>query len=123
MTKKLIFLFFIAMIMVFCSYNCYAQVNVDLTGVWNDDYGGTYYIRQLGNEVWWYGEERNENPGWSNVAHGYLEGDVLVLDWCDVPKGEWYGKGTLKIKVESSDGLVRLEQTGNFGSSTWSRKE
>jgi hypothetical protein len=34
--------------------NAFAQE--DLTGVWSCDDSGTYFIRQVGNTVWWFGQ-------------------------------------------------------------------
>jgi hypothetical protein len=59
----------------------------DLTGVWRCNDGGSCYLRQLGDEVWWYGEASPDSPGWSNVANGRLHGNSLRLKWADVPKG------------------------------------
>src|SRR5439155_26039479 len=53
----------------------YAQ-NID--GVWHDARGVPYYIRQVGNEIWWFGENQPLAPVFSNVAHGKIDiGRVL----------------------------------------------
>jgi hypothetical protein len=96
-------------------------VTIDLTGAWNTDGGGKYYIRQLGNNVWWYGEGAPTNPYWSNVAHGVLVGNELRLEWADVPKGSTMNSGNLVIKVESNSRLVAISKTGGFGGSVWTR--
>ena len=72
---------------------------MDLTGVWNCDDGGKYYIRQLGTRVWWYGENDPNTPDWSNVMRGAISGSAINADWTDVPKGSvmQYGKLTLQI--------------------------
>jgi len=43
-----------------------AIVFADLTGKWSCNDGGTYYMRQLGKEVFWMGERAPTNPSWSN---------------------------------------------------------
>lgn len=45
-----------------------------LTGVWQGNDGARYYLRQVGKEVWWYGENDPVFPSFSNVAHGKLDG-------------------------------------------------
>ena len=94
----------------------------DLTGAWESDSGGFYYLRQLQNEVWWYGEASATEPGWSHVAHGTLKGNVLKLKWADVPKGSIMGSGILTLKLTADGKLVAKEKTGGFGDSEWTRK-
>lgn len=38
------------------------QARQNLTGAWGTDSGGTLYIRQIGNTVWWLGLERDRQP-------------------------------------------------------------
>ena len=94
---------------------------VNLTGPWKGNDGGKYYIRQLGNNVWWFGEQSPTNPGWSNVARGVLNGNELRLEWADVPKGRIMGSGNLVLKVESPSRIVATSKTGGFGGSIWTR--
>ncbi len=93
----------------------------DLSGRWTCDDGGTYYLRQVGNAVWWYGESSSNSPRWSNVAHGSYEGRRLRLDWADVPKGQTSSSGILVLSVVSPDKLEATSKTGGFGGSVWTR--
>ncbi|MFH1196634.1 MAG: T9SS type A sorting domain-containing protein [bacterium] len=84
--------------------------------------GGLYYLRQLGDELLWYGEEDAVAPGWSNVAHGVISGNTITVLWADVPKGFIMQSGNLVIQINSDDELVLLEQTGEFfGTDLWTR--
>lgn len=84
--------------------------------------GGKYYLRQLGNEVLWYGEEDAVSPAWSNVAHGVIKGNIITVKWADVPKGEILQSGNLVIKISSNDELVLVKQTGEFfATDSWTR--
>jgi len=84
--------------------------------------GGKYYIRQLGNEILWYGEEDAVAPTWSNVAHGNIKKNIITVKWADVPKGSIMQSGNLTIKIDSNDELVLLEQTGDFfATDSWIR--
>jgi len=85
----------------------------NLNGVFSGA-GGKYYLRQLGNEILWYGEEDAVDPTWSNVAHGIIKGNTITVKWADVPKGEIMQSGNLVIKINSNDELVLLKQTGEF---------
>jgi hypothetical protein len=94
---------------------------LDLTGVWNCDDGGKYYIRQLGNDIWWYGEKDPNTPDWSNVMHGTLSGNTITADWADVPKGNVMQSGTLTLNVVSSNEIAAIQKTGGFAGSSWTR--
>jgi len=99
---------------------------VDLTDVWYCDDGGIYYVRQLGKEIWWYGEQSSGRiPLFSNVARGTLEteeaGNMLHLQWVDVPRGRTGGSGTLTIRVESNNKMVAVHKSGGFSGSVWTR--
>jgi len=84
--------------------------------------GGKYYLRQLGNELLWYGEEDAVSPSWSNVAHGIIKGNTITLKWADVPKGEIMQSGSLVIRINSNDELILLKQTGEFfATDSWTR--
>ena len=84
--------------------------------------GGKYYLRQLGNEILWYGEEDAVSPTWSNVAHGVIKGNTITVKWADVPKGEIMQSGSLVIRINSNDELVLISQTGEFfATDSWTR--
>jgi len=94
---------------------------IDLTGVWNCDDGGMYYVRQLGTTVWWYGEHDPNAPDWSNVMRGTISGNTINADWTDVPKGSIMQYGNLVLQIASNNKLVALSKTGGFGGSVWTR--
>lgn len=95
----------------------------NIEGVFTCDWNGNYYVRQIGNEILWYGEDDNVSPLWSNVAHGTINGNVLTLLWADVPKGSIMQHGKLVINILSNDNFTLTSQEGdNFGSSVWNRK-
>lgn len=95
--------------------------NMDLTGVWSCDDSGIYYIRQLENIVWWDGEEDNANPHWANVARGTISGNIVTLDYSDVPEGDAVGYGTLVLDIISNDELKVREKPESYGGSHWVR--
>ncbi|MBF0330252.1 MAG: hypothetical protein HQL10_13955 [Nitrospirae bacterium] len=91
----------------------------NLTGVWRSDDGGLYYIRQIGNKVWWFGESSPNNPSWSNAAYGEIIGNEMRLQWADVPKGYSMNSGSLVINIISNGGLTAIDKRGSFGGSDW----
>lgn len=91
----------------------------NLTGVWRSDDGGRYYIRQIGNKVWWFGESAPNSPSWSNAAYGEVSGNELRLQWADVPKGYNMNSGSMVLDIVSNGRLTAREKTGGFGGSNW----
>lgn len=45
-----------------------AQSN--LSGGWICDDGGTYFVRQVGDQLWWYGQSSDGGESWANVISG-----------------------------------------------------
>jgi hypothetical protein len=94
-----------------------------LTGVWEANDDGIYYLRETGDgRLWWFGTDVGRTTGntFSNVAVGQIDGDVIQLEWADVPYGTMLKRGNLTVQV-SADGhtLTKIEATGGFGGSIW----
>ena len=103
-----------------------AADDVNLTGKWTCDDGGTYYLRQTGKEVWWLGQSGNGGQDWTNVLHGSIRGRMATGDWADVPAGASMGSGTLTLQLVIRDGQVveirKKQQLGDgFGGEVWTR--
>lgn len=96
-----------------------------LTGRWNADDGGIYYIHQAGSKVYWLGQSRDQHiqgASWSNVFIGNIVGDLIHGEWGDVPYGVNYNYGRLSLKIENPYRLVALYKTGGFFGSLWNRQ-
>jgi hypothetical protein len=101
----------------------------NITGVWECNDGGTYYIRNLGREVWWFGHGVHPHQSFANVAFGQVEGEgdtrTLKLRWADVPAGTTNAYGRLVLQLNFSIQLNRVthmsaaEHSGYFGGSLW----
>lgn len=94
---------------------------IDLTGTWNCDDGGKYYVRQFGSTVWWYGEHDPNSPNWSNVMRGTISDHTINADWTDVPKGSIMQFGMLTLNIESNNRISAVSKTGGFAGSVWTR--
>lgn len=91
------------------------QVNgISLTGTWTAGNLGVFFIRQIGNEVWWLGEDDPVQPSWCNVGHGTVTDRTLTADWIDIPKGTSRSKGTVVINIAHSNRLEVVSQNGGF---------
>lgn len=98
--------------------------NINLTGAWGGGDMGTYYLRQIGNTLWWLGLSRDQGRTFANVFHGTVAGEVIKGDWIDVPMGEIpiLGNGSLTLSGGSqSTELLKISQTGVFGALTWTK--
>jgi hypothetical protein len=98
---------------------------VNLTGAWGADDIGTYYLRQIGNTLWWLGLSRDQGRTFANVFHGTVAGENINGDWIDVPMGQTpvLGNGSLTLSGGSqSTKLLKTSQRGsNFGALTWTK--
>lgn len=118
-------LFILALVCIFSIGTVAFGFSGDLTGVWKGNDGGTYYIRQIGTQIYWYGEQSPENPGWAHVAVGKISDNRIHLDFCTVPKGEHINNGTLSVLIVSNNELVKESSNGvngNFGCKRWIRE-
>lgn len=94
----------------------------DMNGVWQANDGGTYYVRQIGNQVWWLGMSGDNGRSWTNVFHGTKTGSTVQGTWADVPKGNIRSGGNLTLNVQGTTGVLgftRAAATGGFGGSRW----
>jgi hypothetical protein len=92
----------------------YAQGECDpsnLTGKWiaNTKDRDTYYVRQLGNWLWWFGVSKlQEGTAFSNVFRGYIyyppvnntKIPYIERNWQDVPLGNARGEGKMFLSVD-----------------------
>jgi hypothetical protein len=106
----------------------------DLTGAWLGSEGGVYYIRQVGDCLWWFGTDvRDIEPGltdqsgFANVASGRVDGVRIEVEWADLPLGDTLGGGGLTLVYDAEkDQLMKIEQRGDwlpFGARTFTRIE
>jgi hypothetical protein len=91
----------------------------DISGKWDGNDGGTYFIQQNGQSVSWFGSNNlGEGKGFSNVFVGRHGGDTVSGSWADTPMGSFKNSGDLEFRclVEKGIDTIRLiHQTGGFG--------
>lgn len=104
----------------------------ELTGAWEGNDTGVYYIRQVGACVWWFGTEvrdvelgPTDQRGFANVASGRIVGTQVDLEWVDIPLGDSVNGGGLTfIYDEARDQLTLADQRGGrmpFGGTVLTR--
>ena len=118
--KKNFVIWIVFLLILISSGLVYGQ-NID--GVWRSNQGGTYYIRQIDDHIFWYGESSSNAPAWSNVAFGSITRgqSTFTLRWVDVPKGFTRSHGMLTLQIISNNEIRRVNQTGGFGDNSWRR--
>ena len=104
-----------------------SATQIDLSGVWTADDGGTYYVREFQNVVWWLGwsptsaHDFHKGTAFSNVFKGAISGNTIAGEWADVPRGQTHGAGSLTVAIVSSTELSRMNFTGGFSGSRWQK--
>jgi hypothetical protein len=107
------------------------SANYFVGGVWHADDGSLYYIRQIGNQIWWAGMSVDSTFGYldffkglrfTNVFQGTISGGHITGSWADAPRGANLGNGTLVLDVVPGTPMTlqKVSQTGGFGPSVWS---
>ena len=89
--------------------------------------GGIYYVRQIGNDVWWFGTNvfnaRSEFNIFSNVLHGTRSGLTIDAQWQDVPLGDTKSKGDISLTIApTGEKISKKSASGGFGGNTWIKK-
>jgi hypothetical protein len=100
------------------------QTFTDFSGTWSSDDKGTYYLRQIGNEIWWFGKSNGHPIDYSNVFHGILIDNTIIGNWIDVPMGDSSSSGTLKLILQIDGTLHKvsvISPAGSYPSSIWTK--
>jgi len=92
-----------------------------LTGHWRGNDQGDYYVREIGNTVYWVGMDANSNgAAWTHMFSGYRSGATINGRWADV-RGNT-GAGTMRLMLNGMT-MVRVSATGSgFGGTRWTKR-
>ncbi len=91
----------------------------ELNGYYEADNGGAYFIRQIGDDVYWFGED--PNGAWANVLVGTISGNKITARFWDVPKGKTQGMGEMTLQIQPDDSLIKLSSTTPFVTKSWKK--
>ncbi len=84
----------------------------NLDGMWTDDQEGIYYLRQIGNKLYWFGQEDTPSgtPGFAQIAEGTINGEKIAMNWWDVPKGanKNLKNGIVILQITNSNTLKNI---------------
>ncbi len=98
-----------------------------LSGTWEVDSPTSvtpYYVRQVGNLVWWLGVSGDNGQSFTNVFCGQRNGDDFAGTWMDVPRGATHSSGNLSLTFYQQGVFDRFKVTsvsGGFGNTDWTR--
>src|SRR5438309_10822573 len=84
----------------------------EINGYYESDDGGAYFIRQIGDSVYWFGED--PNGARANVLIGTISGNKITARFWDVPKGKTQGMGEIVLQIQPDDSLIKLSSTTPF---------
>jgi hypothetical protein len=95
-----------------------------LTGVWASNDGGTYYLHQRGDALWWLGFSANWGTTYTTAFTGTVRqrGAELAVDgsWADLPLGRRRGAGTV-VLTSSGYSVLATEPGSDIGPSRWEK--
>jgi hypothetical protein len=79
-----------------------ATAQSNLSGVWGDNFGMTYYVHHVADTVWWFGMGPLRDNSFGQVFRGTLKDGIIDGAWQDVPFGTGDSSGGLRLRVDSS---------------------
>lgn len=96
-----------------------------LTGAWASNDGGTYYVTQAGDTVWWLGMSADAGRTFANVFHGRLDNQGRISGgWADIPLGGTTTSGAINLRSpagQTSTAWQIVDQIGGFTGTTWEK--
>jgi hypothetical protein len=91
----------------------------NLSGVWSDNFGNTYYVRHVADTVWWFGKGPVRDNSFGQVFQGTLTNGVIDGAWQDVPLGSAADSGGLRLTVDPSRLRLVPDAAGPFADRRW----
>jgi len=105
---------------VFLGIFASAASAAELNGYYEGDDGGAYFVRQVGDKVYWFGED--PHGAWANVLMGTISGNKITARFWDVPKGKTKGMGEITLTITGGGAtLVKVSSTTPVGTKSMTR--
>ena len=70
----------------------------DLSGIYIADNKDKYFLKQVGNSLWWIGTDKNDS-NIKNVFKGFINGSNITGQWVDSPLKKTLGNGSLNLII------------------------
>jgi DNA-binding winged helix-turn-helix (wHTH) protein len=97
------------------------QPQLDLTGIWQGNDGGSYSISQSGNQITWEGVSGDGGARWTHTFKGAIHDNQIFGRYFDHPPGRSLNAGELTVEIVDKDRFERVSVVGRFLGSVWTR--
>jgi hypothetical protein len=97
--------------------NATSQEN--LTGVWGDNYGMSYYVSQVGDTVWWFGTGPFRNGSFAQVFVGVTTDGTIDGSWQDVPLATGVSGEPLQLSIDTERMLLTPISSVSLADRLW----
>ena len=100
----------------------------NLSGLWESNLSGTYYVRQIGSCIYWIGlgtfDSQSQRYDYMNAFFGTISstGTTISGYWFDVNASKSTLHGSLKLHVANGSRMGKIAQAGGFSTSVWTRQ-
>lgn len=92
-----------------------AAAAADYNGKWFGDDGATYFVRHVGDEIYWFNEGGRQEPARTSIFSGRIRGQMILGSWVDVPKGATAQRGELHLAIREDGNVLEVTRvTGGF---------
>ena len=91
----------------------------NLSGVWGDNYGMTYYVSQVGDTVWWFGMGPFRNGSLAQVFQGVATNGTIAGSWQDVPLATGVSGEPLELAIDAGRMLLTPISSASLSGRRW----
>jgi hypothetical protein len=91
----------------------------NLTGVWGDNFGMTYYLNQVGDTVWWFGMGPFRNGSLAQVFQGVATNGTIAGSWQDVPLATGVSGEPLQLAIDPGKMLLTIISSASLSGRRW----
>jgi DNA-binding winged helix-turn-helix (wHTH) protein len=98
-----------------------SQPQLDLSGIWRGNDGGSYSISQSGDQVTWEGVSGDGGAKWTHTFKGAIHDNQIFGRYFDHPPGRSQNAGELTLEMVDKDRFERVSVVGRFLGSVWTR--
>ena len=91
----------------------------NLTGVWGDNCGMTYYLNQVSDTVWWFGMGPFRHGSLAQVFQGVVTNGTIAGAWQDVPLATGTSGEPLQLAIDPGRMLLTPISSASLSGRRW----